>query len=66
MARALGCDVGEIPADWYRTAEILKSKPGQVGAAGPRWATDVTAAMMRSRLTAQTARKGLERMGGSY
>jgi NADPH-dependent 2,4-dienoyl-CoA reductase/sulfur reductase-like enzyme/ferredoxin len=33
VARALGCDVGEIPADWYRTAEILKSKPGQVGAA---------------------------------
>ncbi len=30
VARALGRDVGEIPADWYRTAEILKSKPGQV------------------------------------
>ncbi len=30
VARALGYDVGEIPPDWYRTAEILKSKPGQV------------------------------------
>ncbi len=30
VARALGRNVGEIPADWYRTAEILKSKPGQV------------------------------------
>ena len=30
VARALGQDVGEIPPDWYRTAEILKSKPGQV------------------------------------
>jgi NADPH-dependent 2,4-dienoyl-CoA reductase/sulfur reductase-like enzyme/Fe-S-cluster-containing hydrogenase component 2/bacterioferritin-associated ferredoxin len=29
VARALGHDVGEISADWYRTAEILKSKPGQ-------------------------------------
>ena len=28
VARALGHDVGEIPPDWYRTAEILKSKPG--------------------------------------
>jgi sarcosine oxidase subunit alpha len=28
IARALGYDVGEIPPDWYRTAEILKSKPG--------------------------------------
>jgi sarcosine oxidase subunit alpha len=33
VARALGCDVGEIPANWYRTAEILKSKPGRVEAA---------------------------------
>jgi sarcosine oxidase subunit alpha len=30
VARVLGYDVGEIPLDWYRTAEILKSKPGQV------------------------------------
>ncbi len=30
VARALGHDVGEIPPDWYRTAEILRSKPGQV------------------------------------
>ena len=29
VARALGYDVGEIPPDWYRTAEILKSKPGK-------------------------------------
>ena len=28
VARALGYPVGEIPGDWYRTAEILKSKPG--------------------------------------
>jgi len=28
IARALGREVGEIPPDWYRTAEILKSKPG--------------------------------------
>jgi NADPH-dependent 2,4-dienoyl-CoA reductase/sulfur reductase-like enzyme/Fe-S-cluster-containing hydrogenase component 2/bacterioferritin-associated ferredoxin len=30
IARALGVDVGEIPAEWYRTGEILKSKPGPV------------------------------------
>ncbi len=29
-ARALGQDVGEIPSDWYRTAEVLRSKPGAV------------------------------------
>ncbi len=28
VARALGHDVGGIPPDWYRTAEILRSKPG--------------------------------------
>ena len=28
VAQDLGKDVGEIPPDWYRTAEILKSKPG--------------------------------------
>jgi len=28
IARSLGYDVGEIPPDWYRTAEILRSKPG--------------------------------------
>jgi sarcosine oxidase subunit alpha len=28
VARALGHDVGEISDDWYRTAEILKSRPG--------------------------------------
>jgi len=28
VARALGHDVGEISPDWYRTAEILKSRPG--------------------------------------
>jgi NADPH-dependent 2,4-dienoyl-CoA reductase/sulfur reductase-like enzyme/Fe-S-cluster-containing hydrogenase component 2/bacterioferritin-associated ferredoxin len=30
VARALGYDVDEIPPSWYRTAEILKSKPGKV------------------------------------
>jgi sarcosine oxidase subunit alpha len=29
VARALGHEVGEISADWYRTADILKSKPGR-------------------------------------
>ena len=29
IARALGHDVGEIPPDWYRTAEMLRSKPGK-------------------------------------
>ncbi len=28
VARALGHEVGEISADWYRTADILKSRPG--------------------------------------
>jgi len=28
VARALGVETGEIPEDWYRTAEILKSHPG--------------------------------------
>jgi NADPH-dependent 2,4-dienoyl-CoA reductase/sulfur reductase-like enzyme/Fe-S-cluster-containing hydrogenase component 2/bacterioferritin-associated ferredoxin len=27
-ARALGRDVGEVPPEWHRTAEILKSRPG--------------------------------------
>ncbi len=30
IARELGLEVGEIPPDWYRTAEILRSKPGKV------------------------------------
>jgi len=30
VARALGHDTGEIPPDWFRTAEILKSKPGVI------------------------------------
>jgi NADPH-dependent 2,4-dienoyl-CoA reductase/sulfur reductase-like enzyme/Fe-S-cluster-containing hydrogenase component 2 len=30
IARFLGCDVDEIPPDWFRTAEVLKSKPGQI------------------------------------
>jgi ferredoxin len=29
IARALGRDAGEISAEWYRTAEILKSRPGR-------------------------------------
>ncbi len=28
VARALGHDVGEISEEWYRTGDILKSKPG--------------------------------------
>ncbi len=28
VARALGHETGEISADWYRTADILKSRPG--------------------------------------
>lgn len=28
IAQFLGHDVGEIPRDWYRTGEILKSRPG--------------------------------------
>jgi NADPH-dependent 2,4-dienoyl-CoA reductase/sulfur reductase-like enzyme/ferredoxin len=31
IARALGVDVGEIPVEWERTAEILKSHPGETG-----------------------------------
>ena len=27
-ARALGRDVGEVPPEWHRTAEVLKSRPG--------------------------------------
>lgn len=30
IARFLGLEIGEIPSSWYRTGEILKSKPGQV------------------------------------
>jgi NADPH-dependent 2,4-dienoyl-CoA reductase/sulfur reductase-like enzyme/Fe-S-cluster-containing hydrogenase component 2/bacterioferritin-associated ferredoxin len=29
IAKALGQNVGEIPQEWYRSAEILKSKPGK-------------------------------------
>ncbi len=29
VAQALGCPVSAIPAEWYRTGEILKSKPGR-------------------------------------
>lgn len=28
IARALGRDVGEVPPEWHRTADILKSRPG--------------------------------------
>ena len=31
VARALGVDVDEVPAEWKRTAEILKSHPGETG-----------------------------------
>ncbi|HID86347.1 MAG TPA: FAD-dependent oxidoreductase, partial [Anaerolineae bacterium] len=30
IARSLGRDVGEIPQEWYTTAEVLKSPPGAV------------------------------------
>jgi len=30
IARALGRDVGEVPPEWHRTAEVLKSRPGAV------------------------------------
>jgi len=30
VARALGREVGEIPPEWFRTAEILKSRPGEI------------------------------------
>jgi sarcosine oxidase subunit alpha len=32
IARELGREVGEIPPDWLKTAEILKSKPGETSA----------------------------------
>ncbi|MCU0611205.1 MAG: FAD-dependent oxidoreductase [Candidatus Eisenbacteria bacterium] len=28
IAKALGRDVGEVPPEWHKTAEILKSRPG--------------------------------------
>jgi NADPH-dependent 2,4-dienoyl-CoA reductase/sulfur reductase-like enzyme/ferredoxin len=34
IARELGADVGEVPPDWLRTAEVLRSKPGPVVAEG--------------------------------
>ncbi len=30
IAQALGRDVGDVPPEWHRTAEILKSSPGAV------------------------------------
>ncbi len=30
IARRLGRDVGEVPAEWLRTAEVLKARPGAV------------------------------------
>lgn len=30
IAKSLGMNVGEIPSSWYRTGEILKSRPGNV------------------------------------
>jgi sarcosine oxidase, subunit alpha len=29
IARALGCEVAEIPQLWYKTSQILKSRPGK-------------------------------------
>ena len=28
IARALGRDVGDVPPEWFKTAEVLKSRPG--------------------------------------
>jgi len=28
LARALGRDVGDVPPEWHRTADVLKSRPG--------------------------------------
>jgi sarcosine oxidase subunit alpha len=30
ISKSLGRDVGEVPPEWHRTAEILKSRPGAV------------------------------------
>lgn len=30
IARSLGCDVPDVPEDWFRTSEILKSRPGEI------------------------------------
>jgi NADPH-dependent 2,4-dienoyl-CoA reductase/sulfur reductase-like enzyme/Fe-S-cluster-containing hydrogenase component 2/bacterioferritin-associated ferredoxin len=30
IAKSMGLSTGEIPANWYRTGEILKSKPGNI------------------------------------
>jgi NADPH-dependent 2,4-dienoyl-CoA reductase/sulfur reductase-like enzyme/Fe-S-cluster-containing hydrogenase component 2/bacterioferritin-associated ferredoxin len=30
IAKALGRDVGDVPLEWHRTAEVLKSRPGAV------------------------------------
>jgi sarcosine oxidase subunit alpha len=30
VARALGRDVGDVPSEWHRTADLLKSRPGAV------------------------------------
>jgi sarcosine oxidase, subunit alpha len=30
IARALGYEVPEIPQDWFRTSDILKSRPGEI------------------------------------
>ncbi len=35
IARALGADAGEIPRDWERKLEILKSRPGPVTGSRP-------------------------------
>jgi sarcosine oxidase, subunit alpha len=30
IAQALGRETGQVPPEWFRTAQILKSKPGQI------------------------------------
>lgn len=35
IARALGVDADEVPPDWLRTAEVLRSKPGAIAPERP-------------------------------
>ena len=35
IAKRLGRDVGEVPPEWHRTAEVLKSRPGPDAHRGP-------------------------------
>ncbi len=46
IARALGYDVGQIPKDWYRTSEILKSRPGKNVDAGEEEQPEIAAGVL--------------------